>query len=273
MKISNSYKIAALVGLLVAILAAVAVQTYIVRAPDDRIGTVLITGSNSGIGLRFARQYAAKGWTVIATHRRDTIPESLKSLSDQYEKVRVETMDVQRHDQIDALAAKLQGTPIDLLINNAGISYGVGDAAAQTFGTLNYEILDVFMSTNALGPVKVAESFLPHVAASHQKKIVNISSSSGRITWSPSNSKGMWYRVSKAALNNLMVSIVPAAKEHGIMVMMFEPGSVRFDTQKEIRPGQIEAEESVRSMIKTIERLTLEDTGRFLTRDGETQPW
>ena len=36
--------------------------------------TVLITGSNQGIGFEFARQYAARGWTVIATHRRDTTP-------------------------------------------------------------------------------------------------------------------------------------------------------------------------------------------------------
>src|SRR5262249_1114902 len=39
--------------------------------------TVMITGANSGIGLEFAKQYAAKGWTVIATHRRSETPETL----------------------------------------------------------------------------------------------------------------------------------------------------------------------------------------------------
>jgi NAD(P)-dependent dehydrogenase (short-subunit alcohol dehydrogenase family) len=269
----NNYKIGALVALFLAALAAIAVQTFMVRAPMDRMGTVLITGSNSGIGLRFARQYAAKGWTVIATHRRDTIPETLKTLAVQYENVRIEKMNVRRHDEIDALAAKLRDTPIDLLINNAGISYTGDGPVAQTFGTLNYDLFDLFMSTNALGPVKIVESFLPHVAASDHKKIVNISSSAGRVTRSQPNSNGMWYRVSKTALNGLMVSIVPSAKEFGIMIVMFEPGSVRFDVQKEIRPGQIEAAESVAAMIETIERLTLEDTGKFLTRDGNTQPW
>ena len=51
--------------------------------------TVLITGSNSGIGLEFAKEYAAKGWTVIATHRRDSIPKTLKALSAKYPTVRV----------------------------------------------------------------------------------------------------------------------------------------------------------------------------------------
>ena len=86
-------------------------------------------------------------------------------------------MDVLRHEEIDALAAKLRDTPIDVLINNAAIM-GTGDpASAQTFGTLDYALFDIYMHTNALGPLKVAKSFLPHVAASNLKKIVNISSS------------------------------------------------------------------------------------------------
>ena len=51
--------------------------------------TVLITGSNSGIGLEFAKQYAALGWDVIATHRRDEIPESLRIVAAQFDKLRV----------------------------------------------------------------------------------------------------------------------------------------------------------------------------------------
>ena len=94
MKRSNIYKIAAILVLVVVALVAMAVRIYTVRLPDDHVGTVLITGSNSGMGLRFARQYADKGWEVIATHRRNTIPETLKSLSSQYDNVVVERMDV-----------------------------------------------------------------------------------------------------------------------------------------------------------------------------------
>ena len=270
---SKRYMIAAILILVVATLLVLTNQFSAKRASTDSPGTVLITGSNSGIGLRFAQQYAALNWTVIATHRRDTVPESLQTLADQYENVKVERMNVRLHDEIDALAAKLHDTPIDLLINNAGVSFTDDPAEAQTFGTLDYDLFDLYVSTNTLGPVKVTEAFFPHVAASKHKKIVNISSSSGRITWTPPNSKGMWYRVSKAALNALMISIVPTAKESGITIVMFEPGSVRFDVQEEIRPGQIEAAESVEAMIATIDQLTLEDTGKFLQREGTPQPW
>jgi NADP-dependent 3-hydroxy acid dehydrogenase YdfG len=83
--------------------------------------TVLITGANSGIGLEFATQYAAKGWTVIATHRRTETPQALADLSAHYKNVRVEKLDVTDVDNVAALATRLRGVPIDVLINNAGV--------------------------------------------------------------------------------------------------------------------------------------------------------
>ncbi len=57
--------------------------------------TVFITGANSGIGLEFARQYAAKGWTVIVTHRRKDDPKTLTDLVAKYPgKVQIEKLDV-----------------------------------------------------------------------------------------------------------------------------------------------------------------------------------
>lgn len=52
--------------------------------------TVLITGSNQGIGLEFAKQYAARGWIVIATHRRDVPPDTLVALQAEFPLVRIE---------------------------------------------------------------------------------------------------------------------------------------------------------------------------------------
>jgi NAD(P)-dependent dehydrogenase (short-subunit alcohol dehydrogenase family) len=69
---------------LIVLLAAFSMATSTVRAD-----TVLITGANSGIGFELAKQYAADGWHVIATHRRNSIPDSLVDLSNQYENVQV----------------------------------------------------------------------------------------------------------------------------------------------------------------------------------------
>ena len=143
-----------------------------------------------------------------------------------------------------------------------------------TFGTLDYTLFDIYMHTNALGPLKVAESFLPHVAASNLKKIVNISSSSGKVSQPPHHSGNMWYRASKTALNGLMVTIVPTARKVNVSVTMFEPGwTWTGQNEKNRLPGQLDAAQVVAEMIETIEGLTLEDTGRFLMRDGDTQPW
>ncbi|HET7134016.1 MAG TPA: SDR family NAD(P)-dependent oxidoreductase, partial [Gammaproteobacteria bacterium] len=83
--------------------------------------TVLITGANSGLGLEFTKQYAAMGWTVIATHRRHDVPDTLAEVVAHHPKVRVETLDVTNLEQATALAAKLADLPIDVLINNAGV--------------------------------------------------------------------------------------------------------------------------------------------------------
>src|SRR5688572_12191584 len=120
--------------------------------------TVFITGANSGLGLEFTKQYAAKGWTVIATHRRSGIPETLAGVVAEYPgKVRVETLDVTDEAQAKALAAKLVDVPFDILINNAGVYNDrsgcasgdedcPGDWSNQSFGQMNFALLDTVMA-------------------------------------------------------------------------------------------------------------------------------
>ena len=102
-------------------LFAAALAGALAKLPAAAAATVMITGANSGIGLEFAKQYAVKGWTVIATHRRAEPPKTLTDLQAQYPKVRIETLDVTNLEQAKGLAAKLSGVPIDVLINNAGV--------------------------------------------------------------------------------------------------------------------------------------------------------
>jgi NAD(P)-dependent dehydrogenase (short-subunit alcohol dehydrogenase family) len=247
--------------------------------------TVLITGANQGIGLEFAKQYAARGWTVIATHRRTSTPEELAKLAAKYPKVRVERMDVTDAAQIEALGAKLKGAPIDILLSNAGLVRTdpldkPGGNKNQMFGTLDYRLLDDFIHTNVAGPLKIAETFIENVKASRQKKIVAISSAAGSVSVPPFMPNGSpvpdhyWYRISKAALNSAMRLLSAQFADAGVTVVMFHPGGVKVESFGNMKlPGFVAPEVAIGKMIKTIDGLSIKDTGRFMDNDGKDHPW
>jgi NAD(P)-dependent dehydrogenase (short-subunit alcohol dehydrogenase family) len=260
--------------------AAFAALAWLAAAAGARADTVLITGANSGIGLEFAKQYAAKGWDVIATHRRDETPETLAELSAEFPKVRAERMDVTSVDEVRALAAKLKGQPIDILLNNAGLFllgadwHENAEGEGQAFGTFDWDQFEAFMKTNVRGPMLVTEAFVENVKQSRQKKIVNISSENGRITGDPLCCGLYWYRMSKAALNKLMRELSVQLKRDGVTVILFDPGPTRVEKQANFDfPGMVETADTVRGMIATAERLGLADTGKFFFSDGRESPW
>lgn len=264
-------------------LLAVAVSVVCVRAPAE---TVLITGANQGIGLEFAKEYAARGWTVIATHRRTSTPEELATLAAKYPKtVRVERMDVTDAAQIKALGVKLKGVPIDVLLNNAGLVRTdpvdkPGGNTNQMFGTLDYKLLDEFVHTNVAGPLKICETFIGNVRSSRQKKIIAISSAAGSVSVPPFMPNGSpvpdhyWYRITKAGLNSAMRLVSAQLKNEGITVVMFHPGGVQVESFGHAKlPGFVPPAEAIGKMIKTIDGLTIKDTGRFMDNDGKDHPW
>lgn len=231
--------------------------------------TVLITGANRGIGLELARQYAERGWNVIATARKPAEAGSLKAISAGHPNLVIEELDVTNHPQIDALAVKYKGRPIDILINNAGISGGHENAK---FGQMKYDVYYEVQVVNVIGPVKMAEAFLPNVAASQQKKIINITSGQGSITktWGCC----YFYRASKAALNMMMRNISLELKPKGITVGLVSPGFVKTDFTPGLNlPMMITPEVSAASVIKVIDGYDLSKTGTFIEHDGKEVPW
>ena len=246
--------------------------------------TVLITGANSGIGLEFTREYARRGWTVIATHRRAQTPASLAEVIAAYDNVRAERMDVTSPDQIKALAGKLKDVPIDVLINNAGVYNDrsackkedcPGDWSTQTFGKLDYRLFDTIMEVNVKGPLMVSEAFLANVKASKQKKIISISSTNGSLTEQLPGSGAIFYRASKAALNREMQLVATETRDSGVTVVLLHPGAVLTERQMYLKgyEGMVEMPFTVKHMIETIDKLTISDTGRFVLYDGTTVPW
>ena len=272
-----------------AVLARLVLASSLVVVPAiARAETVLITGANSGLGLEFAKQYAAKDWTVIATHRRREMPETLAELVAKYPKVRVETLDVTNLEQARALAAKLEDVPIDILVNNAGVyndrsGCASGDDACpgsyqtQSFGQMDFALLDTIMDVNIKGPLIVSQTFYPNVKASSLKKIVAVSSSNGTITGELPNPwpGAMFYRMSKAALNREMQIVASSVKPDGVTVVILNPGPTLTEHQEFLRgnPIMLEMSFTVENMINTIAKTTVAETGQFWRYDGVPEKW
>jgi NAD(P)-dependent dehydrogenase (short-subunit alcohol dehydrogenase family) len=250
--------------------------------------TVMITGANSGIGLEFAKQYAAKGWTVIATHRRSDTPETLAELAAKYKTFRIEKLDVTDNNAALALAEKLKDVPIDVLVNNAGVYNDrsqckgdddkcPGDWDVESFGNMKFSLLDTMMAVNIKGPLIVSQAFYPNVLKSKQKKIVAISSSNGTLTGEKQVRAGtIFYRMTKAALNREMQIVAASVKKDGVTVIMFNPGPTLTEHQEYLDgkyEGMLKTSFTVENMIKTTGKVTIADTGKFLRYDGATEPW
>jgi NAD(P)-dependent dehydrogenase (short-subunit alcohol dehydrogenase family) len=249
--------------------------------------TVLVTGANSGIGLEFTKQYAARGWTVIATHRRSEVPATLAELSMKYKTLRIERVDVTVEEQVRALASRLANVPIDVLINNAGIYNDRGTCAAdddacagdwttQNFGKMRYQLLDTILAVNVKGPLIVSEMLFQNVKASRLRKIVAISSSNGSLTGPQAGGGAIFYRSSKAALNRAMQLVAASVKGDGVTVVMFNPGPTLTEHQMYLKgqfKGMLETSFTVGNMIKTIDTVTIKDTGKFLRYDGVPEAW
>jgi NAD(P)-dependent dehydrogenase (short-subunit alcohol dehydrogenase family) len=241
---------------------------------------VLITGSSTGIGLEFAKQYAARGWTVYATHHFPETPKSLVDLQLKFPGlVHVELLDVTRADHVAALGAKLKGKPIDVLLNNAAVKRvaPIRDREGnkgQYFGTLDFDQFDQFIHVNTAGPLRVAQGFVDNVRIGNQKKMVTISSAAGTVSVLPNSATDYWYRISKAALNQAMRLLSVEMKGDGITVVFFHPGGVEVESfQGQNIPGLMPTPVAVGKLMKVIDGVTIRDTGRFLNNDGGDQPW
>lgn len=224
------------------------------------MSTVLITGANRGIGLEYARQFADRGYRVIGTARDATGAEALAAVAD-----RVEPLDVTDAASVAALARRLHGVPIDILINNAGVF----DRSDVRIDQVDFEKMEQTFAVNSLGPLRVVQALLPNLRAGQRKLIVSMSSQLGSIE----NSDGRWYayRASKAALNQFNRILSVELGPEGFVCAVLHPGWVRTDMGG---PGaSYSPQESVRGLVGVIEKLGPQDNGRFYDFKGNPIPW
>src|SRR5215831_8833780 len=240
--------------------------------------SVIITGASRGIGLEFARQYLADGYKVYATCHKVAGAEHLMALpSNGRGKIDVMEMDVTNAAQVKAVAKRLSGIPIDVLINNAGtvepIFYGSGAYEGNDDPDLRNYDFDAWLEllkTNLLGPARVCGAFVDNLSAGARPVAVNMASTLASIasTWQAGRYA---YRTIKAALNMLTRSVGEWYEKRGIILVSISPSWTR--TEMGGPKATNSAEESVKGVRKVIAGLTMADTGKFFNFNGQMLPW
>jgi len=229
--------------------------------------SALITGANRGLGLEFARQYLADGWRIYAACRDPASASELHRLAEQADdKLRILAMDVTDPDSIHAGATELDGQAVNLLLNNAGI---IGPRG-QTVGNIDYQAWVEVLAVNTMGPTRVSEAFVEHVARSDRKLIVTLTSGMGSIADNTSGGS-IVYRSSKAAVNMVMRSLAIDLAPRGITCVVINPGWVHTDMGGP--NATLEPSESISQMRRLIATLGPKQSGKFFNYTGREYPW
>lgn len=227
---------------------------------DGNPRTVLITGANRGIGLELARQFSTGGWNVIGTARKPQAAVELRELAST-----VVQLDVTNPSSVEHLARELAGTPIDMLINNAGIQ-----PLMWKLEEVDFDDFERALAVNTVGPVRVTQALVPNLRLSDQRRIINITTNLSSIT---DNTDGGFYgyRESKVALNMFTKSLAAELGPEGFICIVMHPGWVKTDLGGPQAP--LHVEESARGIREVIKGLTPADNGTFRTWAGDQMAW
>jgi NAD(P)-dependent dehydrogenase (short-subunit alcohol dehydrogenase family) len=228
--------------------------------------TVLLTGSNRGIGLALTRQLLLRGHRVIATCRDVEGATDLQNLTSPSDAaLDIEPLDITSESSVAMLAGHIGSKygSLDVLINNAAIFI---DRANNSIDNLDFKQLANSFETNLMGPARVTKALWPFLRKGINPRVVNISSGAGLIS-TKRNSNYYAYSISKAALNMFTRLLETEAQEHSICVVAVTPG--RVQTRMGDADAPLTAEETAKCLAGMVEELKLSDTGMILDRFGK----
>lgn len=230
------------------------------------MGMILVTGANRGIGLELACQYSEAGERVIATCRDPDGSNPIKHLRQSHPTVEIEQLDVTDEASIKALAERLSGRKahLDLLINNAGTLF------SEPFGEWTSRGFATTFATNITGPALLTQALASLLFEG--SKVINITSGLGSFGLGIGmGDNTVSYSASKCGLNMITAHSAASLRDRGVIVAALNPGWVKTDMGGQ--EAELEVQESVASLRKTIAALDSESSGGFFDHDGERLPW
>ncbi|NYI04834.1 SDR family NAD(P)-dependent oxidoreductase [Allostreptomyces psammosilenae] len=189
-----------------------------------RIGTALVTGASSGIGVEFARQLAQRRCSVVLVARRTERLEQLAAELRSRHGVTCEVIaaDLTADDDLARVEERLRDPerPVDLLVNNAGVAFGgpVVKTSAEEHDTL--------LRLNVRTPVLLARAAAETMAGRGGGAVINVASMAGMIPGAPYSAA---YAASKAHLLSFTQALATEARSRGVRVVALCPGYVRTE--------------------------------------------
>jgi NAD(P)-dependent dehydrogenase (short-subunit alcohol dehydrogenase family) len=229
--------------------------------------TVLITGANRGIGLELAARYAAAGNRVFACCREPNKADKLQALAKARKKLTAHAVHVSDGKSVAALAADIGNEPIDILINNAGMSGPSADR--QSVMNMDFDGWAETFAVNTMAPLRMLQAFRRNLKAGKNPRAITITSQMGALSL---NMPVMFaYCSSKAAVNKVMRMASVELGNDGITVGLVHPGWVRTDMGG--KGADLSVDDSAAGIMSVVAAWTPAETGAFKKWNGERHDW
>jgi NAD(P)-dependent dehydrogenase (short-subunit alcohol dehydrogenase family) len=228
--------------------------------------SILVTGSNRGIGLALTRQLLLRGHRVIATCRQaEAASELRESEVPAGAELDIQLLELTSESSVTALATHihLKYSALDVLVNNAGVLI---DRENHSLLDLDWQQLADTLETNLLGTMRVTRALWPLLQSGTNSRVINISSGAGLIS-TKGNSRHYAYSISKAALNMFTRMLEIEGRQQSICVVAVIPGRVQTRMTNNVAPQS--PLETAQCLADMIERLKMADSGAVLDRHGK----
>jgi len=188
-----------------------------------QIKRALVTGGNKGIGFAICQGLVAGFEVILAARSLDKAKAAAEQLPSP-SPVRVVELDVTDDQSIHRAVAQLSQelSHLDVLVNNAGIYPDEG----VNILTVSRDLLNLAMNTNAFGPIRVTQAFLPLLEKAPAARVINVSSGYGELNGLSAGVPS--YCLSKLALNGATIMLADALPK-SVAVYAMCPGWVRTD--------------------------------------------
>ncbi len=186
----------------------------------------IITGSSTGIGAAVAARFAAEGAGVVLSGRRvELLQAKAAELSERGFRVLAVPGDVSSTSATVVQSAVDEFGRIDILVNNAAISAGLG------IEEMTSEAWRSVMSINLDGAFEMVRSAMPHLAAAHGV-ILHISS----ISAVAGEFDDVAYAASKAGLEGFSRKLALEAARYGVRSNVIRPGLINTEAFANMPP-------------------------------------